>query len=175
MAEQWLPVRGYEGRYDVSSHGHVRSLNYLRMGRVQVLRLGTNAQGYRHVSLYKDGRQRLFRIHVLVLEAFVGPRPLGLVCDHIDSNPANNRVGNLCWVTQSENTLRGRSPEVSGRRCRMQVGSKNPSAKMTEKQVIEIRLRYASGGVTYKELGNLYGMAVSSIHDIMHRRKWKHV
>lgn len=105
--EQWRPVVGYEGIYEVSDHGRVRSLdrfNHIgRRYRGRVLRPSTDRGGYQRVVLSQNGNCKTAKIHSLVLEAFVGPRPDGLHVCHGDSNPANNHLSNLRYATQSEN------------------------------------------------------------------------
>ncbi|MCC2030629.1 NUMOD4 motif-containing HNH endonuclease [Microbacterium allomyrinae] len=108
-AEEWRAVVGYEGVYEVSDHGRVRSLNRLdsrgRRRRGQMLRPATHKEGYRHVSLRRDGVAKTRKVHLLVLAAFVGPRPIGLVGCHRDGDPGNNEVRNLRWDTQRSNVL----------------------------------------------------------------------
>lgn len=109
--EMWRPVRGWDGLYEVSSHGRVRSLDrlvhypdgrrsYLKPGRI----LGWRSRGYGRVVLVAPGRQKYEAfVHDLVLEAFVGPRPDGAICCHWDDNKQNNHVSNLRWGTYSTN------------------------------------------------------------------------
>src|SRR5699024_9726058 len=70
-----------------------------------ILASATNAKGYRVVDLYRDGVAYRYRVHVLVLETFTGPRPEGLEARHLNGNPGDNRVGNLEWNTHSVNML----------------------------------------------------------------------
>lgn len=105
--EEWLEIRGYEGFYEVSNQGRVRSVDRIdsrgwqRRGRV--LRLWLNACGYRSVNLCKGGNQRTRMVHQLVLEAFVGPRPEGWDSCHNDGDLANNSLANLRYDTKSGN------------------------------------------------------------------------
>ena len=115
MSEQWRDVVGYEGLYEVSDCGQVRTVARTivrRNGRVQpapqrILRLKPTRQGYWRIGLTKElaGRQEFHFVHRLVLEAFVGPRPEGMECRHLNGDPGNNIVENLCWGTHSENSL----------------------------------------------------------------------
>lgn len=111
--EQWRSIAGHEGAYEVSDHGRVRSLDRTIggqkpgstrrwKGRVLTLVL---AEGYQKVSLSKDGEVRQHHVAVLVLEAFVGPRPPSLEACHWDGNPENNYRPNLRWDTGSANAL----------------------------------------------------------------------
>lgn len=109
--EAWLPVEGFEGFYEVSSLGRVRSLArtiHLSTGprRLPSREVGTGidgSNGYRRVSLTGHGKAALRRVHAMVAAAFIGPRPKGMVVRHLDSNPGNNAASNLAYGTQSEN------------------------------------------------------------------------
>ena len=110
--ERWLPVVGFEGRYEVSDRGRVRSLNRLvrttggmRTHRGRILStLKRDGDGYIQHSLC-DGpnHRRAAKTHTLVLEAFVGPRGRGQVTRHLDGDVLNNQLSNLAWDSQAEN------------------------------------------------------------------------
>jgi len=114
-AEHWRPIVGYEGRYEVSDLGAVRSLPRLvRSGSGglkpipgTVMKPAIGKWGHLSVDLYKGGKKtrRVFRVHRLVLEAFVGPCPEGMEVCHNDGIASNNRVGNLRYDTRSGNKL----------------------------------------------------------------------
>lgn len=110
----WLPVVGYEGSYEVSDEGVVRSLDrttICRDGRrlffegKELLSYRTPPMGYRAVKLSKEGVKRSKRIHTIVLEAFVGPRPDGMVACHSNGIQDDLRLANLRWDTQTSNNL----------------------------------------------------------------------
>ena len=107
--ERWRPVVGHEGEYEVSDQGRIRSLDRVitfsdgryRSARGRTLKPWTMKRvGHQVVGL--TGKRK-FLVHVLVLEAFVGPRPDGMVCCHNDGDATNNRVENLRWDTYVEN------------------------------------------------------------------------
>lgn len=98
----WLPVSGYEGLYEVSDTGHVRSLSD-RYGRVRVLSPGVTESGHRQVTLTKDGHRRKHYVQRLVMAAFVGPRPQGQVVRHIFGDPSDNALTSLAYGTEVEN------------------------------------------------------------------------
>ena len=104
MIEEWRPIRGYEGRYEISSHGRVKSL--CRPGKLKeaMRKQQPLKDGYKRVSLCKGGVCVHKRVHRLVLEAFVGPCPEGMVACHIDTVTSNNRLDNLMWDTHKSNT-----------------------------------------------------------------------
>jgi len=109
----WLPVVGYEGFYEVSDQGDVRSLDRLvrvgadsrRLSPGKILKGTAVKGGYLTVQLCKKGSVSRRYIHQLVLEAFIGPRPTGLDSCHNDGDCTNNGVTNLRWDTRSENAL----------------------------------------------------------------------
>lgn len=107
--ESWLPIAGYEGTYEVSDLGRIRSLDRLdRLGRLRpgvVRKLQVDRDGY--LQFHTGGKpRRQLRVHRLVLMAFVGPPP---VADsealHGDGDPSNNALSNLRWGTRSENAV----------------------------------------------------------------------
>lgn len=116
---EWRPIAGYEGFYDVSNTGLVRShprhypvrrygKTFTQFRKGQLMRLQKTCHGYFEVRLRAKSRgcpNRAFLVHRLVLEAFVGPRPLGMHCCHNDGDPTNNSVDNLRWDTPSANVL----------------------------------------------------------------------
>lgn len=103
MDNAWRPVPGYEGQYEVSDHGRVRTLSN-RWGRVSVMHPSTVGVGHQQVGLTKDGRRRMHYVHVLMMAAFVGPKPDGLEVRHLDGDPANNTLANLRYGTRQENS-----------------------------------------------------------------------
>lgn len=94
--ERWLPVVGYEGLYEVSDQGRVRRVP-------SVLKLTPDGAGRLQVGLSKNGVSKTRRVHHLVAEAFIGPRPEGLETRHLDDNSGNNQVSNLAYGTTAEN------------------------------------------------------------------------
>lgn len=100
--ERWRPIYGYEGLYEVSDWGRIKSLprNTTRGG---IMKLSVGQHGVLVVNLTKDGIQRVHLVHHLVLVAFDRPCPDGLEGCHGDGNPANNRRENLRWDTHEAN------------------------------------------------------------------------
>lgn len=102
--EVWKDIAGYEGLYQVSSHGNVRSLNWGNRGFVKNLYLKPHNKGYLQVELSNRGIKKMHTVHRLVALAFVPGYSEGLVVNHLDENKQNNRCENLEWCTTSENT-----------------------------------------------------------------------
>lgn len=103
--EEWRPVLGYEGLYEVSNFGKVKSLP--RKGtKGGILATAKRNKKYNHltVTLTSNNSTKYPFVHKLVLEAFVGLRPEGMECCHGDGDPTNNHLSNLRWDTPSKNT-----------------------------------------------------------------------
>lgn len=110
VSEEWRPVVGWEGYYEVSDLGRVRSVTRqvrcragTRLHPGRVLRLKKHPFGYGMCALSMDGAVTDRLVHHMVLEAFVGPRPAGLNGLHNDGDPSNSRLTNLRWDTQAAN------------------------------------------------------------------------
>ena len=71
MKEIWKDIRNYDGLYQVSNTGKIKSLNYRHTGREKMLKLSVNNKGYLYVVLYKNGVKKFYRINRLVAEAFI--------------------------------------------------------------------------------------------------------
>lgn len=128
--EIWRPVVGHEGKYEVSNIGRVRSLersiavtgHYCQTSRTirpRILRQCFDDAGYLRVTLQAPTKKE--RIHVLVLEAFIGPRPSGMFGCHNNDIPDDNKLENLRWDTPSANSYdairHGRNHFVNRERC----------------------------------------------------------
>lgn len=123
--EIWKDVCGYEGLYQVSNVGNVRSLNYKGVrGRVNELSKGLSGSGYYVVVLCRDKKQTTVNVHRLVAEAFIDNKDNKPVVNHKDEDKTNNSVDNLEWVTEKENVNWGTSLE---RRTSKRKGLKLPS------------------------------------------------
>lgn len=106
--ETWKPVAGYEGRYEVSDRGRVRTLCRIHGGGSRLLVPRVKPSGHLEVRLFKDGKHRALLVHRLVAMAFVEGYADGLVVNHRDENPQNNRADNLEWTTIARNNGYGR-------------------------------------------------------------------
>jgi hypothetical protein len=107
--EIWRDLPEYEGLYQVSSFGNVRTFKNNRWGLSEtpkLLKPGINGRGYYVVNLYKNSKVKMFRVHKLVSIVFLNHTPNGyeIVVNHIDNNPLNNHVSNLELVPQRYNT-----------------------------------------------------------------------
>lgn len=113
MGETWRPIPNWEGYYEVSEQGRIRSVDRTVTDRNGVdyrlkgvmMTTWTNENGYQYVKGSRHNRIKRIWIHRAVLEAFVSPRPSGMVCMHLNNDPSDNRPENLCWGTQRDNIV----------------------------------------------------------------------
>jgi hypothetical protein len=161
----WRDIRGYEGHYEVSKEGQVRSLK--RGSRIMAQ--ATGPTGYRQVNLYLYGRVRHFYTHRLVADAFLGPIPEGMEVNHKDGNKDNNTLANLEIVTPEANLQHAREHGLIPMR-----GEASHMAKLTEREVREIRLARANGERA-AVVAARFGVCERSIYGIWSRRTWRHV
>ena len=165
--EQWRDVVGYEGLYQVSNWGRVKSF-YFKGGRI----LRGNGI-YPVVCLSKETEINHRGIHVMVAEVFL-PNPQNLpIVHHIDDNKVNACIWNLVWVTRSENTrLAYKSGAMKRRR-----GNKNFNAKFSPEQVRYIRTHYIPYDKTFgaNALAKKFNVTSSAVIDVMRYRTYKNI
>lgn len=109
--EVWRDIKNYEGLYEVSNFGNVRSLKF---GKIKYLKPANNGFGYYHVILCKNGQKKYFKVHRLVANAFI-ENPNGYnEINHIDEDKTNNKVENLEWCTHKYNKRFSSAKRVVG-------------------------------------------------------------
>ena len=123
--EEWRDIKGYEGLYQVSNKGRVKSLGNNKTKKEKILSLKPSNNGYIRVYLCKNGKQKPFSVHRLVAQAFLlNPNNLPVV-NHKDENKLNNNVENLEWCTVAYNNTYGTKIE----RARKKSKGKKPKLK----------------------------------------------
>lgn len=140
MEEVWKPINGYEGQYEISSHGRVKSVKRLishKRGHIcvpeRILVGYKTPDGYQRVYLSSNRTQRKFLVHRLVAEAFI-PNPNNLpLINHRDENKQNNRVDNLEWCTNEYNVNFGTRNK--------RIGESNTNSKYFSKSIMQLSLR----------------------------------
>lgn len=118
--------------------------------------------GYRYYRLVYKAKKYFLRGHRIVVWAAGNDIPEGKQIDHIDRNKLNNSLKNLRIVTPKENIANSES----------RIGEKNPSSKLTEKQVVEIITYYCTGDYTQRDLAEMYGVGKSQIGNIVTGKSW---
>lgn len=162
--EEWRSVIGWP-HYSVSNLGRVKSHNYWRRGVERVLSPRQAGHGYYGITLCDAGRQLDAKIHVLVAEAFIGPRPSGMWVNHKDSVRSNNRAENLEWVTPSENNLH--AYRTGNKKPSAAMGSNHPRSKLNEEVAQEIRSRYQAEKIGMARLAKQYGVTKVVVRNIL--------
>jgi NUMOD4 motif len=158
----WHPAVGWDGLYDVSDLGHVRSL---RSGKLLKPWL---VNGYQMVGLSRDGKTAHRLVHDLVAAAFLGPRRPGQQVRHGPSGKLNNRAASLCYGTPVQNKADQRRDGTDP------VGSRNGFARLTESTVSQCRIRFAAGE-TCQTLAAELGVDLSTVALAMSGKTWAHV
>lgn len=174
----WKPVPGYEGKYEVSSCGLVKScerkvLRTHRNGTInetpyheKIMRPKKHKAGYNCVQLWHDAVGRNFGVHQLVALAFIpGSGPL---VRHLDGDPQNNDVSNLAWGGFKENEADKR------RHGRTPLGDKHCNSVLTSARVKEIRQAIALGA-TDLQLSREHGVARFAIYSVRKGLTWRHL
>lgn len=124
LYEYWMPIQGYEGLYEVSNWGRVRSLNYNHTGEIKILKTTKDNNGYLVVSLHKGVGKRKetekrFYVHRLVGEHFIENVNDYPVINHKDENTSNSVVWNLEWCSVGYNNTYGTSKS----KCYKKIGA----------------------------------------------------
>ena len=171
MEEIWVPVKGYEGLYEVSNFGQVKSLNrtitakngkksYVVKGRL--LKPGINSRGYLTVCLSKYGKHKTFKVHALVTTAFLGQRPNKIEVRHGIKGKLDNSVLNLSYGTHEDNE-------------RDKIRDKTSSHKFSAEEILEIRQIYCENQLNISQLSVLYAVCPSCICNIVNYKSYKHI
>jgi len=166
--EEWRPVVGYEGLYEVSSHGRVRTLGGGKArthGRI--LRATSGTTGYLRVALSAANVARTRKVHRLVAEAFLGAPPPRAYVLHHDGNPQNNRVENLRYGDARQNL----ADAIRHGAWEPARGENAGKAKLTADIVRAIRQSPENAAT----LARRYGVDAKTAWEAKHGRTWRHV
>jgi hypothetical protein len=169
--EVWKQISGYEGMYEISDIGRARSVD--RIGpdgknyKGKPLTPALNRTGYYFVRLRKDGHTKSFKIHRLVAMNFIPNENDKSEVNHIDGNKTNNVVGNLEWVSRSENLKHAFKIGLKS-----VEGERNPKSKLTKADVEEIRRRLSEGEFQ-KYIASDFGITIAAVSDIKTGKRWR--
>lgn len=175
--EYWCDVNGYEGIYQVSNLGNVRSLDRVitrKNGKKlaikgQLMKLHLDHRGYLRLNLRHLGKDKNSKIHRLVAQAFL-PNPHNKPqVNHLNGDKLDNNVCNLEWCTQNENI------EHAFANGLMRVGEKHGNSRLSSDQVVSIKqlLKQRENSIT--DIARKFNVGISTIHDIKSGKQWKSV
>lgn len=184
MEEVWKDIEGYEGLYQVSSLGKVRSLNRkvrhssgnsmrVLVGK-EILTFNAGA-GYLCVSLCKKGTIVRKYVHHLVSAAFLETQNNKKEINHKNGIKTDNKVENLEWCTHGENQKHSWKTGLRKKLTWGKRGEKNYNSKLTKEQVLEIREKYVPKKYSLRRLAREYGVSNSQITRIIDQTSWRHI
>jgi hypothetical protein len=177
--EEWKDIKDYEGFYQVSNLGRVRSIDRVverirqvgngpirvkldnRKGKIMSITISSTT-GYSQLSLAKDGISKCVQVHKLVAESFISNPDNKSQVNHIDYDRSNNLVSNLEWVSCVEN-------------LRHSIPNMRYDNILNESQVIDIRLIFQQENITKAELSRRFGVHPKTIRNIINRVTWKNI
>lgn len=153
--------------YSITKDGRVWSHRTKRW-----LKPGKDLCGYLRVVLC-NGKMHTRKVHRLVLETYIGFCPQNMVCRHLDGNPANNQLENLCWGTISENmqdSVKHGTHNIAGK-----FGEKHPRTKLSNQDRRTILYEYSTGLCTQRGLGKVYEVNNKIINLLVNGKMWPFV
>lgn len=173
--EEWKDINGYEGQYQISNCGRVKSLardyfcgyqNRARKHQPEIILYQSTNLGYKLVGLSRDNKCFTGKVHRLVAQAFI-PNPDNLPeVNHKDGDKSNNNDWNLEWSTPKDNSAHARSTGLCN-----QNGENAYHAKLTNQQAEEIRA--LKGIVSHRKIAEMYGACRTTIGNIMLNKSYK--
>lgn len=170
MLEKWSDVEGYEGVYQVSNLGRVKSLPRLnkRGHKISgcILKETVNSRGYSYV-VFQDNRSKV--VHRLVAKAFVPNALEKPYVNHINGMKTDNRFSNLEWVSHAENITHAWESGLA----KAHSGEKHHNAVLTNQEAEEIRILYKSKKHTHADLADLFGVSESTIQKVVSNKTYK--
>lgn len=125
-------------------------------------------KGYPHLKLFRDKKRYPRSVHILVLQAFVGPCPEGMECCHNDGNKTNNWITNLRWDTPKANQNDRKKHGTD------MIGQKHPYHILKEEDIPRIFKARAEGKIL-RQIGEEFNVSFCAIHDVLQRKTWRHI
>jgi hypothetical protein len=172
-SEDWRDIPGWEGFYQVSNLGRVRSLDRVvrgggvvpvRLRRGKVLKQLRLATGYMAVRLQRDGQSYCKRVHRIVCKVFHGPQPSELhEVAHADGTRDNNAATNLRWATKSENALD---------RIALGLPAASGTTSVAQAKIIK---RLLGTDMMKKDIAEIVGVSKNVVSQISRGKSWAHL
>ena len=182
MQEIWKDIKGYEGLYQVSNFGRIKSLDKIVNTNNQYGNVSTKTikgkilkqrilRKYFSIGLTKNKKQKTFFVHRIVAENFIENENNYPCINHKDGNKLNNYINNLEFTTYRENSLHS-IYVLKNKLPPIHKGEKNNFSKHTKKEIEELRQKRKSGH-TLKQLSKEYDYTISHVYNICKNRSWK--
>ncbi len=173
VQEEWRQIIGFEGRYEISNYGRVKSL-VIRLKCGWKIRKLSKHRGYNLLTLKKNGKSYRKSCSRMILESFIGtPRNPIMQAAHLNNIPLDNRLKNLKWCTPQENSDHKKifGTELKGSRNGMSTINEDTAIKIY-KDSLKINLNKRGSAAV---LAKKYNVTRSIIFHIAKKRRWKHV
>lgn len=162
--EIWKPIKNYEGLYEVSNFGNVKSVFRYKKKLKNVL-----DNGYFYVGLYKNKKSNKIAAHILIAKAFI-PNPENKPqINHINCIKTDNRIENLEWCTAKENTIHA----LKNNLLIIPKGELNGMSKLNNESVNIIRNK--QNKISRKKLSEMFGISIKHVSRIRAKERWKHI
>ena len=178
MQEEWKDIKDYEGFYQVSNKGRIKSVDRevkagfgsTRIVKGRIMKTDLSNSGYLRVCGCKENKKFKIEVHRAVIEAFI-PNPKNKPeCNHKDGIKTNNHVDNLEWATRSENQRHAFDNGLKN----IPKGSNHHNTSLTEDDVRDIK-KHLKDGLTQQTIADFYGVHSSTISNINTKKNWAHV
>lgn len=168
--EEWKIIDGYDGLYQVSNYGNIKSFKRKGGSYGKILKPIKNTKGYLWVRLCKNKISKGYLIARLVLLNFLPYKNSDILqVNHLDGIKTNNNLSNLQWCTSSENITHAYKTGLKDYK-----GESNPCAKLSEKDILEIRF-LLKRNISQKNIAQKYGVHRTIISRIKSNKIWKHI
>lgn len=171
MKEEWKWIEEYEGSYQISNFGNVRSF---KTKKPRILKGRDNSNGYLGVSLYNkdnDKKAKGHALHRLVAIYFIENPENKLEVNHMDGDKSNNCVTNLEWTTRLENVRHSIETGLFN-----QNGSKNSESKLNEETVLRVRSHFKNTvSIWIEDTSKKLNVSKATVYNIIKENGWKHI
>lgn len=182
VSEEWRPIVGFEGFYEVSNAGRIRSVDHLLESKTDSIGRKMPAKsikgrmisqrlhqfGYFVVTLSKNGNRYTRTVHKLVAEAFFGVRKSGDVVRHLDGNPQNNNVSNLAYGSQKQNM------QDAIKHGTVERGEQRYNAKLSNDDILKMKSDIANG-MRSVDVSKKYGVSQIYVCKVINNTRWKSI
>jgi predicted XRE-type DNA-binding protein len=168
MDELWKDIPGYEGHYQISNLGRVKSIKF-KNHRIMKTKVD---MGYEQIGLRLPNKiKKFFKIHRLVAKAFISNPNNYPQVNHKDGNKLNNHVENLEWCSSSQNVKH--SFDILGKQ--IPKGENSTSSKLKESDVLAIRQLLKEGNLSQQKIADKYGISQAQVWRIKNKLRWSHI